>query len=179
MADQLGRRQRGANGQRQPGERRAHVRGGWELHDRATASDEDSTYAATSTVAVQASTPVLPVADAGGPYTVAQGGNVALSGAASTGSTLMYAWDLDGDGIYGEAGAGALRGNETGVTPSFSAAGLDNGAYSVAPAHHRRPWSHQLGLRGGDGHQRRADDHRQPSGQRGRRIAVPDYADGV
>src|SRR5207253_1801730 len=39
--------------------------------------------------------------------------------------TLTYQWDLDGDGIFGETGAAATRGDETGIYPAFSAAGLD------------------------------------------------------
>jgi uncharacterized delta-60 repeat protein len=71
-----------------------------------------------------------PLADAGGPYTVAEGGSVALDGSASTdpnqpADTLLYEWDLDGDSVFGETGADALRGNELGVRPVFSAAGLD------------------------------------------------------
>jgi hypothetical protein len=74
-----------------------------------------------------------PVADAGGPYTVAEGGSVQLSGSSSTGTSLSYAWDLDGDGNYGETGGAATRGNETGATPTFSAAGLDGPAtYNVS-----------------------------------------------
>ena len=60
-----------------------------------------------------------PQANAGGPYTVAEGGTVVLSGSATDASsldTLTYAWDLDGDGQYDDA---------TGQTPTFSAAGLD------------------------------------------------------
>ena len=74
-----------------------------------------------------------PVANAGAAYSVNEGGAVTLSGAASTGSGLSYAWDLDGDGVCGETGAGATRGNETGVSPTFSAAGLDGpGTYVVS-----------------------------------------------
>src|SRR3712207_7501064 len=36
----------------------------------------------------------------------------------------IYAWDLDGDGTFGETGVAAARGAETGPTPTFSAAGL-------------------------------------------------------
>jgi hypothetical protein len=46
-----------------------------------------------------------PTADAGGPYTVLDGGSVVLSGSASDpdpGDILTYEWDLDGDGNYGE-----------------------------------------------------------------------------
>ncbi len=70
-------------------------------------------------------TQTAPVANAGGPYTVNEGGTVQLTGAASTGTLLTYAWDLDGDGVFGETGAGATRGSETGATPTFSAVGLD------------------------------------------------------
>jgi hypothetical protein len=70
-----------------------------------------------------------PVADAGGPYTVAEGGSVVLDGSGSFDpdptATLVYAWDLDGDGTFGETGEDAARGDETGISPTFSAAGLD------------------------------------------------------
>jgi type VI protein secretion system component Hcp len=70
-----------------------------------------------------------PSADAGGPYQVGDGQSVALSGAGSfdpdqDAATLTYEWDLDGDGVFGETGAGAERGDEVGATPTFSAAGL-------------------------------------------------------
>ncbi len=71
-----------------------------------------------------------PTAEAGGPYTVSEGGSVLLDGSGSSdpnqpGSTLTYAWDLDGDNDFGETGPGATRGTETGMTPTFSALGLD------------------------------------------------------
>ncbi len=71
-----------------------------------------------------------PVADAGGPYSVAEGSTVVLDGSNSSdpdqsSSTLIYQWDLDDDAIFGETGAGAMRGNEIGSNPAFSAAGLD------------------------------------------------------
>src|SRR5262249_45095347 len=68
---------------------------------------------------------VPPVVDAGGPYGVAEGGSTQLLGTAQGTGTLVYQWDLDGDGVFGETGAGALRGDEVGPTPTFSAAGLD------------------------------------------------------
>jgi hypothetical protein len=40
-------------------------------------------------------------------------------------SALMFEWDLDGDGVFGETGGAATRGNETTPNPLFSAAGLD------------------------------------------------------
>lgn len=62
-----------------------------------------------------------PVANAGGPYTVPEGGNVALSAAGSfdpDGSIVSYAWDFNYDGIAFDVDA-------TGSAPTFSAAGLD------------------------------------------------------
>jgi uncharacterized delta-60 repeat protein len=71
-----------------------------------------------------------PVANAGGPYSVVQGGSVRLDASASSdpdqpSTTLTYRWDLDGDGVFGETGAAATRGDEIGPTPTFSADGLD------------------------------------------------------
>ncbi len=65
-----------------------------------------------------------PTADAGGPYTVVEGYAVQLDASGSTdpdlpNDTLTYAWDFDGDGEYDDA---------TGVTPTFSAAGLNGPA---------------------------------------------------
>ena len=62
-----------------------------------------------------------PVADAGGPYTAAEGGTVAVtaSGTDADGDTLSYAWDLDGDGEFDDA---------AGATASFSAAAIDGPA---------------------------------------------------
>jgi hypothetical protein len=73
-----------------------------------------------------------PTADAGGPYTVPLNGSIQLNGARSTDSeqaaaTLTYLWDLDGDGIFGETGSEAARGDEIGSAPIFSAAGLADG----------------------------------------------------
>ena len=66
------------------------------------------------------------VVSAGGAYTVAEGDSVQLSGTPAESSTsLVFAWDLDGDGLFGETGDEAGRGDETGVAPVFSALGLD------------------------------------------------------
>jgi hypothetical protein len=68
-----------------------------------------------------------PVADAGGPYAVDEGGSAGLNGTGSSDpdsqpSPLSFAWDFDGDSLYDDA---------TGATPTFSAAGL-NGPSSVS-----------------------------------------------
>lgn len=70
-----------------------------------------------------------PAAKAGGPYRVLKGRTVVLDGSHSSdpvdpSSALQYVWDLDGDGVFGETGTAALRGDETGVNPTFSAVGL-------------------------------------------------------
>ena len=44
---------------------------------------------------------------------------------------LMHQWDLDADGIFGETGANALRGNETGVNPSVLFARHEAGQHTV------------------------------------------------
>ncbi len=48
-----------------------------------------------------------PIADAGGPYTIAEGAALSLSAEASTdpdaGDTLAFAWDIDGDGQFDDA----------------------------------------------------------------------------
>ena len=58
---------------------------------------------------IQANQP--PVAEANGPYTVAEGSSVTLDGSGSSdpdpGDILAYAWDLDNDGVFETAGATA------------------------------------------------------------------------
>lgn len=71
-----------------------------------------------------------PVAEAAGPYSVNEGAAVVLDSSASThptqpSNTLDYKWDLDSDGVFGESGVAALRGDENGATPVFSPFGLD------------------------------------------------------
>ena len=80
-----------------------------------------------ATVSVLLSDPSAtpPVANPNGPYAVSEGATVAVSGSGSTGSSLTYAWDLDGDGVFGEIGTAAKRGNERGMIVSFNANGLD------------------------------------------------------
>ncbi|MDR7364669.1 Ig-like domain repeat protein, partial [Nocardioides marmoribigeumensis] len=55
-----------------------------------------------------------PTADAGGPYSVAEGASLSLDGTGSSDpdhDALTYSWDVDGDGTYGDA---------TGPTPTLT-----------------------------------------------------------
>ena len=73
-----------------------------------------------STIIIRANSP--PSAEAGGPYTVDEGGIVQLDGSGSSdpdGNAIGYAWDLDNDGIF----------ESSGQKPSFSRP--DNGAFTV------------------------------------------------
>jgi hypothetical protein len=59
-----------------------------------------------------------PTADAGGPYSVPEGGSIPLTGTGTdpdAGDTLTYTWDLDNNGTFETAGQ----------NPTFSAAALD------------------------------------------------------
>jgi hypothetical protein len=61
---------------------------------------------------------------------VAEGASVVLDASASSdaqqsAASLVYEWDLDGDGLFAETGADAPCGDETGTTPTLSAAGSD------------------------------------------------------
>jgi hypothetical protein len=72
-----------------------------------------------------------PIADANGPYTVDEGATAVLDGSGSfdpESRPLTYEWDLDGDGLFGEIGVAAERGDEVGSAPTFSAVGLDGPA---------------------------------------------------
>ena len=74
------------------------------------------------------SSPPAPTANAGGPYTVAEGGSATLTGS-GTGQGLTYAWDLDNDGTFETAGQ----------TATFSAATIDGPATrQVRAARQRR-----------------------------------------
>ncbi len=67
----------------------------------------------------------VPTADAGGPYTTIAGAAITLAGVASGGTgPYSFAWDLDGDGIYGETGGAAGNGNENVAAPVFNPNGF-------------------------------------------------------
>jgi subtilisin-like proprotein convertase family protein len=71
---------------------------------------------------------VRPVADAGGPYTVAEGASLALDGSGST-QGVSYGWDLDGDNDFDDV---------SGPTPTLNwdqleALGIDDGLAPAVP----------------------------------------------
>ena len=73
-------------------------------------------------------TNVAPVANAGGPYAIQEGENLTVTAAGSTdadGDTLTYSWDINGDGIFGDA---------TGVNPTLTKAQLNSLGINNGPA---------------------------------------------
>ena len=50
---------------------------------------------------------------------------LAGSGSDIAGDPLTYAWDLDGDGLFGESGVDAANGDENLQDPIFNAANVD------------------------------------------------------
>lgn len=70
-----------------------------------------------------------PPANAGGPYAVQAGALLDLmgSGADEIDPDPIFAWDLDGDGVFGEFGLAAALGDERGATPIFDATSLRAG----------------------------------------------------
>ena len=100
----------------------------------ATATDEDGTYAAGNTVAVSVAN-VAPTANASGPYQTFDDTPIALTGSgadpAGAADPLTYLWDLDGDGIFGETGSDAARGDEVGASVTYDPTGLGNSTQTV------------------------------------------------
>jgi PKD domain len=72
-----------------------------------------------------------PFASAGGPYTIMEGGSLTLDASASSdpdGDPLTYSWDVNGDGVFGDA---------TGVNPTLTRAqlvalGINDGPHTNA-----------------------------------------------
>lgn len=88
-------------------------------HTITAAYTGDADHAASSGSATQV---VRPIADAGGPYTVAEGSTLSLSAGTSTAGAAVE-WDVNGDGDYSDA---------TGTAPTLTwdqleALGIDDG----------------------------------------------------
>ncbi len=100
----------------------------------ATATDEDGTFAAGNTVSLTVNN-VPPTANTGGPYVTFDDTPITLNGSgtdpAGPADPLNFSWDLDGDGMFGETGPAAARGNETGTNPTFNPTGLANTTQTV------------------------------------------------
>ena len=93
---------------------------------RLTVTDDDGGSATVTRLLPVTNSP--PRASAGGPYAVNEGGTIALSGLASfdpdqPSNSLSYVWDLNGNGLFGEAST--PFGDERGPSPVFNAATLD------------------------------------------------------
>jgi Ca2+-binding RTX toxin-like protein len=70
----------------------------------------------------------VPTANAGGPYVINEGGSLTLSGSGTDpdfGQTLTFSWDVNGDGIYGDA---------TGASPTLSWSQLNALGITDGPA---------------------------------------------
>ncbi|MFO0903898.1 MAG: PKD domain-containing protein [Pirellulales bacterium] len=79
-----------------------------------SAADEDANVDNVRITGIPLGPNASPVAQAGGPYAMNEGGSVQLTAALSSdpdGQIVGYAWDFDGDGAYDDA---------TGVGPSFT-----------------------------------------------------------
>ena len=73
---------------------------------------------------------VVPTASIAGPNVTSEGRLLPLSASAtdpnpSDQANLIFRWDLDGDGIFGEQGSGATNGDEVGPNPTFDARLID------------------------------------------------------
>jgi Ca2+-binding RTX toxin-like protein len=97
-----------------------------------TATDDDGDFSQV-TFALTVDN-VAPTADAGGPYFTFDDTPITLEGTATDPGALdvlTFEWDLDGDGIFGETGGTAERGDEVGANPVFDPTGLSTGSYDV------------------------------------------------
>jgi len=79
-----------------------------------------------------------PLADAGGPYIIDEGLDVQLDASSSSdpssidATALTYAWDIDGDGNYGETGEPTARDATISWTTLGSLDVLDDGAWIIS-----------------------------------------------
>ncbi len=112
-----------------------------------------------------------PTADAGGPYTVAEGGSVTVTatGTDADDDTVTFAWDLDNDGAFDDA---------VGATASFSAAAIDGPATTTIRVRASDGTAGTIDSAIGRGDERRADRDVQRAGIGLRRLPVHALADG-
>jgi len=101
--------------------------------------DDGAINVDTATITVAELPNIAPAADAGGPYSGAEGDLITLSGTASSdadGTIAAYAWDLDNDGQYDDA-TGAIAAFNATTAGTFTV-GLrvtdDDGAQDTATA---------------------------------------------
>jgi len=81
------------------------------FRSKVSASDEDANVDNVRITAIPAGPNTPPVAVAGGPYAVNEGGSVTLSASGSSdndGTISNYAWDFDGDGQYDDASGASV-----------------------------------------------------------------------
>ena len=92
--------------------------------------DEDGTFTDAANPLSVTVDNVAPTVNIGGPYLTFDDTPITLMGTATdpagAADPLTYVWDLDGDGIFGETGSGATRGNEVGPNVTFNPTGLAN-----------------------------------------------------
>jgi Ca2+-binding RTX toxin-like protein len=78
---------------------------------------------------------VAPTANPGGPYLTFDDVPITLAGSgtdpAGAADPLTFSWDLDCDGIFGETGVGATRGNEVGANVTYDPTGLPTSVQTV------------------------------------------------
>jgi PKD domain len=93
-----------------PSSSRPHLSQPWFAHFKHDATNTLWLYIGTRGRGVWRISIRLPVADAGGPYTTLEGVNVSLAGSGSDpdGKPVIFAWDLNNDGIFETAGQNAV-----------------------------------------------------------------------
>lgn len=84
--------------------------------------------------AIALSTNNVPVADIGGPYTIAEGESLSLDGSSSSdpdSDTLVYRWDINNDGVYGDTNEPTTA-TSTLDWATLQSLGIDDdGAYTI------------------------------------------------
>lgn len=101
---------------------------GWDGTETFTYQLTDTGGAVSNTATVTIVVQIAPVADAGGPYAIAEGDSLVLDGSASTDAAASWQWDLDNDGAFDDA----VGQSPTIVWATLEALGVnDDGTYSI------------------------------------------------